>query len=82
MLASIRAAIEFLKKPAPRGACQRCVHFCNDPATMEREIPGLQVMGSGWASVRKQDGICRKREVYLDATSSCADFTPRCHQAG
>ena len=77
MMQGIREVLKVLKRPQPRGQCLYCVHFCNDPKTMEEEIPGLQVMGSGWASVRKEDGLCRLRNVYLDATSSCSDFMPR-----
>ena len=77
MLPGIREVLKALRRPAPQGQCLNCVHFCNDPKTMENEIPGLQVMGSGWASVRKEDGLCHLRGVYLDATSSCTDFTPR-----
>ena len=73
----LKTIVEILKRPAPEGICLHCAHFCNDPQTMEEEIPGLRVMGSGWASVRKQDGICRKRGLYLDASSSCPDFVPR-----
>ena len=72
----LKDIIAHLKRPAPKANCLACAHFCNDPKTMEAEIPGLQVMGSGWASVRKQDGLCRKRNVYLDGMSSCSDFTP------
>ncbi len=55
--------------------CLNCLHFCNDPSRMEEEIPGLQVMGSGWASVRADDGLCRKREVYLAGYYTCEHFT-------
>ena len=82
MMLNIKTAMRILKRPAPECTCLQCAHFCNDPKTMEREIPGLQVMGSGWASVRKEDGLCRLRDVYLDATSCCTDFTPRRRKAG
>jgi hypothetical protein len=55
------------------------VHFERDPAKIEAAIPGLRSMGSGFASVRANDGLCRKHERYLSAQSSCADFARRRH---
>ena len=59
-----------------KNMCVDCAHFCNDPEKMENEIPGLQVMGSGWASVRNIDGLCRKRDVYLAGYYTCEHFKP------
>ncbi len=61
---------------ARKRKCLDCAHFCNAPALMEDEIPGLQVMGSGWASVRASDGLCGKHDIYLAGYYACEDFTP------
>jgi hypothetical protein len=65
--------------PADRqlGHCASCIHFDNDPATLERELPGLTAMGSGHAAVRADDGFCRQHGLYLAATDSCPDFQAR-----
>ena len=55
-------------------ACGRCAHFENDPAALERAFPGLASMGSGYASVRAQDGLCRRHDLYLSARDRCASF--------
>ena len=61
-------------QPAPR--CDRCAHFDGDNASIEAQVPGLTVMGSGHASVRSSDGVCHKHQRYLSFDRSCADFVP------
>jgi hypothetical protein len=55
--------------------CKVCAHFKNAPAYLERVIPGLNSMSSGYASVRRDDGICVLHDIYLAAHSSCEAFT-------
>ncbi|RMG31374.1 MAG: hypothetical protein D6721_01205 [Gammaproteobacteria bacterium] len=59
-----------------RGApvCRHCRHFRNDADYLEAVLPGLQVMGSARASVRAEDGICVRHQLYLSARCSCAGF--------
>jgi hypothetical protein len=57
--------------------CGSCLHFRNDPAFLEASLPGLTVMGSGYASVVADDGICARHDRYLGARSSCADWRAR-----
>ncbi len=59
-----------------RPRCLHCAHFRNDPAFLERTFPGLKVMSSGMASVRADDGLCLKRDVYLAAYYHCEQFEP------
>lgn len=54
--------------------CIQCTHFRNSPAYLETAIKGLNTMSSGHASVRKDDGICLKNDVYLSANDWCDDF--------
>jgi hypothetical protein len=62
---------------AARGqSCRSCRHFCQSPHEIESQLPGIRSLGSGWASVRAADGICRHHDRYLGATSHCADFLP------
>jgi hypothetical protein len=51
--------------------CQKCAYFQNDPAVLEKAYPGLTAMGSGYASVRDQDGFCNYKQLYLSARDSC-----------
>ncbi|MEI9897271.1 MAG: hypothetical protein WDN28_26270 [Chthoniobacter sp.] len=62
--------------PAVAGqrCCGHCVHFRNDPATIESAFPGLTAMSSGSASVRAQDGLCHRHDLYLSFHDLCADF--------
>jgi hypothetical protein len=57
--------------------CSRCRHFDDAPATLEREIAGLTVMGSAYASVRAGDGLCRWHQRYLSSGSRCDAFEVR-----
>jgi hypothetical protein len=57
-------------------ACRQCVHFQNDPATVEKAYPGLKIMSSGYASVRDCDGFCDLHQLYLSGRDGCAAFQP------
>lgn len=57
--------------------CARCLHFCNDPRTLERELPGLAVLSSADAAVRAQDGLCRVHQRLTSPRNSCADLQER-----
>jgi hypothetical protein len=60
---------------AARGqSCGSCRYFCQSPHEIESQMPGIRSLGSAWASVRASDGICRKHERYLGATSYCHDY--------
>ena len=54
--------------------CGNCIHFANAPAAMEEALPGLATMGSGFGSVRAQDGLCTLHDYYLAAWDRCARF--------
>jgi hypothetical protein len=55
-------------------SCRHCAHFEGEPALIEEAYPGLNIMSSGYASVRDRDGICHYHEVYLSGRDSCACF--------
>ncbi|HEY0179660.1 MAG TPA: hypothetical protein VGC30_08510 [Dokdonella sp.] len=59
--------------PPPR-RCAACAHFDADPRSLEAAFGGLRAMGSGYASVRGGDGLCGRRQRYVAASSTCADF--------
>ena len=52
-------------------SCANCRHFRADPGAIEAAIPGLIMLGSGYASVRSDDGLCEYHARYLSSTSSC-----------
>lgn len=58
-------------------SCSRCRHFDNRPAHLERAIPGLRVMGSGYSAVKAQDGLCTHHDRYLSDRYVCDDFSAR-----
>jgi hypothetical protein len=51
--------------------CGNCRHFAGTPVDLETQWRGLRVFGSGYSSVRSDDGICRLHERYLAASSLC-----------
>jgi len=60
-----------------REHCIACSHFHNTPAFLEDAYKGLSTFSSGYASVRKDDGICTKRDLYLSADGWCEGFEAR-----
>ena len=60
--------------------CEACVYFRNDPAGLEKAFPGLVAMGSAFASVTAQDGLCTGHGLYLSARDTCKSFSPA-HEA-
>ena len=56
------------------GRCASCAHFRNDPAFLERTLPGLAVLSSGYASVVAEDGVCLRHDRYLSARASCSEW--------
>jgi len=65
-----------MSEPSP-GICLCCTHFRNSPAYLETFYKGLTALGSGYASVRKDDGICTLHEIYLGAHDGCERFSQR-----
>jgi hypothetical protein len=55
-------------------SCGTCRHFDNTAETFERALPGVVSFGSGSASVRDEDGICRLHDRHLSARSSCERY--------
>jgi len=55
--------------------CAGCAHFVDDPARIEAMVPGLTVMGSAYASVRSDDGICLEHDLIVSARDVCARFS-------
>jgi hypothetical protein len=55
--------------------CRHCRHFRNDPRFLEAAFRGLTSMSSGYGSARAEDGICLRHDRYLNAESSCPQFS-------
>ena len=62
------------------GQCRSCAHFRNSPEYLESVYPGMTTMSSGYASVRKEDGICLRHDLYLSADAHCDEYVR--HQSG
>ncbi|MGA7594070.1 MAG: hypothetical protein WCA64_02640 [Gallionella sp.] len=56
-------------------SCFGCKYFSNSPEFMERTYPGIKTMSSGYASVRKDDGICSLHDLYLSASAYCEQYS-------
>lgn len=56
--------------------CQCCVHFDDDPASIEAEFPYITVFGSAYSSARGEAGICQELERFMDPipASYCPSF--------
>ncbi len=57
--------------------CVDCRHFRNSPEYLEATFKGLSSLSSGYASVRKDDGVCEEHGIYLSAMATCERFSFR-----
>jgi hypothetical protein len=57
--------------------CQNCQHFADSAAAIETAMPGLSSLGSAYAAVRSEDGICHVHGRYLAASSVCSSHATR-----
>jgi hypothetical protein len=57
--------------------CLTCRYFRNSPRYLESVYKGLTSLSSAYASVRKDDGICLERDLYLSASASCERYAAR-----
>ena len=57
-----------------KGMCGVCRHFADDPAELERAVPGLNILSSAFGSVRDETGLCALREAFVTPSGGCADF--------
>jgi len=67
----------WVRKPEPARQCASCAHFRNDPAYLESAFPGLTSLSSGYASVRANDGLCARHQLYLGAGDWCGAYASR-----
>jgi hypothetical protein len=65
-----------VNRRAEKPQCIQCRHFRNSPAFLESVLKGLTTLGSGYGSVRSEDGICLLSDRYLSAHRSCDQFEP------
>jgi hypothetical protein len=54
--------------------CRDCKYFNNDPAALERALPGLNALSSAYGSTRGENGICSKQDIYLSPIKNCRHF--------
>lgn len=64
------------KEGAIERTCRSCVHFDDNPAHLEAEVPGILVFGSAFSSARGHAGMCRRLDRFLDPmlASHCPSF--------
>jgi hypothetical protein len=55
-------------------SCRQCKHFQNSAKQLEAALPGLSSLGSAYAAVRCDDGICAVHERYVAASGVCPAF--------
>ena len=67
-----------IEKMSPQ-TCQHCVHFDDDPASIEAKIPGLTSFGSAYSSARGHAGICQEFDRFMDPVMAlnCPSFEAR-----
>ncbi len=73
-LAALRDA---LSQDEAQAGCVTCLHFCDDPARLEAELPGLAALSSAHASVRGRDGLCLQHHRMINGRRRCTAFAAR-----
>jgi hypothetical protein len=76
LLQAIRSAMS--RNDSAQETCFSCAHFCNEPARVEVELPGLATFSSAHASVRAQDGLCLEHDLVINGRRRCAHFSSAC----
>jgi hypothetical protein len=61
-------------RASAEAGCFSCTSFCDDPARIERELPGLAVLSSAHASVRAQDGLCLRHHLLTHGRGHCEAY--------
>jgi hypothetical protein len=60
------------------GRCAACRFFIGAPAALERAIPGLNILSSGYGSTRADTGLCERHDTFTTATTAaCPAFDAR-----
>jgi hypothetical protein len=56
--------------------CRHCVHFDDDPASIEAEFPFITTFGSAYSSARGEAGICGELDRFMDPmpARACPSF--------
>ena len=54
--------------------CLNCRNFRNSPQYLEKVFKGMNILSSGYASVRKDDGVCLLHDIYLSADGLCEQY--------
>ena len=67
---------DLLEAGARDKPCRPCAHFCDDPARLKRELPGLTALSSTSASVCAQDGLCLHHGLIINGRRRCPAFSP------
>jgi hypothetical protein len=64
------------RRPDP--TCRQCRSFVDDPDAIQKEFPGVTILGSMYASVRGNAGLCRTFDRFMDPISAddCEAFDP------
>jgi len=63
-------------KPEYAG-CLNCRLFDNDPVRLESVFRNLTIMGSAYASVRGDSGLCGYDDRFRMPRTACEHFKPR-----
>jgi hypothetical protein len=62
--------------------CRSCRHFDDAPPAIEAALPGLTSLGSAYAAVRCDDGLCAVHGRLVGAARGCAAHASRGRHSG
>jgi hypothetical protein len=57
--------------------CSQCRHCEDDPGSIERLLPGLNILSSAYGNTRGITAICQHHDMFMSPGPACADFQVR-----
>ncbi|MDD5248786.1 MAG: hypothetical protein PHY45_07365 [Rhodocyclaceae bacterium] len=57
--------------------CTQCLHCEDDPGSIERLLPGMNILSSAYGNTRGITAICQHHDMFISPGLACADFRAR-----
>ena len=57
--------------------CRQCLHCVENPASLERMLPGLGILSSAYGSVRGDTALCQLHDQFFRPGPACSGFEAR-----
>lgn len=59
---------------ATEAVCAHCAEFMDEPAQLEVELPGMNILSSAYGDTRGDQGLCRRHQRLVTPLLTCNAF--------